>query len=355
MASLAILLTTHDGRFQKFRTPAEHIVLGKASGANLRVPLPWIGDRQLEIHNASDVLRIRSLSGDAVVNLLGKNVGDEWVVLSEDSEITVSRDGHCLKIEMRVRHSKGFTVLKGVSPSPERTTPLYTGAIIATHDGQQLQEEPLELPPPLELVPPPRKTHRPLRIAITVTATVVFLVVVSVLVYVIYSDNKQYNRRVTAQKQFYSLIEKAGQQTSDGHYVEAKRDLLEAERIARSFSWEDELAQVQEMCGKPEIQFGANGFQCVHEKWVEPAVAIAWKDAEQQYEPKIAQLVADAKLQIANLQYAGARVSCAEAIAMMDHYPVPAKPHPRLTEITRLDKEAEAKLVATQTTTGVRQ
>jgi hypothetical protein len=126
--------------------------------------------------------------------------------------------------------------------------------------------------------------------------------------------------------------------------------LLEAERVARAAGWENKIELVQEMARRPEIQFGANGYQCIHGKWVDAAAALAWKDAEQQYESKIDQLLVAAGAQMAKSQYAEARVTCAEAVALMDRYPAAGKPHWRLSEATQLDKDAQHQVVSAEMT-----
>jgi hypothetical protein len=131
-----------------------------------------------------------------------------------------------------------------------------------------------------------------------------------------------------------------------GKYVEAKASLDTAQDIARRYGWNEQLEETRLLYNRPEIQYGANGYEQVGGKWVEPAVAAAWRDAKSKLNPRIDELLQTAQTQFRNKQYTDAEASTAQALALMEQFPKEAQPHPLKESAQTLGQQAKNEAIA---------
>ncbi len=351
MASLEITLLA-EGKKQTIHTRARHVVLGRGSGSNLRVPLPWLAERQLELRHEAGILRTRLLDADGVALLTaGERVGQEWTVLPHQCRLDlISRAGQLL-IDLDARDSAAMAVVHD-NPDDDDLPAAYTGAVIVGPDGHSIEEELPELPPAVELKPagPEPVAAKKLRHAIMLASVLVVLIPLLLLGYSSYRSYRVEQQQFQAHGEFRSLIARSLKEMNAGEYRAAKATLGEAEDLARRMNWPEEIEEVKVLMRRPEIQYGANGFVLMHAKWVEPSVAAAWHDAEQQLDPQITRLLDEARQAVRESNFSDARASCAQAMALMDRFPEVARPHPRLQEAREIDKQAKSELLVAEMT-----
>ena len=347
MPSLDLTLTS-EGRTQELSTRSKRLIVGNGAGSNLRLPLPWIAGQQLEFRNESGFLRVRSLAKGVRAFAGRQELDGEWVVLPPVAEVSlVGPSGQKLQIELIVGETSGGAILEHNEGDTDSFSPVYAGAVVLGPDGQVMQEEEPQLPPELQVVEPrPAGDPRKLRYAIIATALVMAIIPFGLLGYNAFAKSREQGRVIGQLKSYQGLVDTVRQQIRDGKYVDAKASLDDAQAIAKAEKWGDEQAEVRNLYTKPEIQYGANGYERLAGKWVESAVAAAWREAQRQYDPRISTSLKDAESQLKATQYTDARTSCAEAMALMDKFPVPAKPHPLLDQAKNMDKDAANAMVA---------
>ncbi len=347
MSSLIIHIQDHNGHKAARKFNEQKILIGSGAECNLRVPFSWFGPKPIEIQNQAGILRIRSLSDTLTVEARGQSITGEWTLLAEKSDILIKSGQNKVTISLHSIQSSGAVVLSENRASPNPDAVLYSGATVFDVSGNKVEEKPLSIPAPTEIkAHPAPKSHAAWYTAIAVVLVVVTLISFFLLGADVFKRDRQRDQKMAEYKQFRELITTTERLSNEGKYKEAKLTLLDAEKMAQSHAWQDEINEVRTLMASPEIQFGGNGYEVVHGKWVEPAVAAAWREAESQYDPKIDQLLIKAKSTFEASDYAGARVSCAEAMECMAKFPDAAKPHRRMSEIQQIDKVAENQIVA---------
>jgi len=278
-------------------------------------------------------------------------LGANWVVLPPECELQILHGTDRLTVRVQANSSSGMSMLDDHDARIAPPENLYAGAIIAGPDGQVVEEPVAQAQAPMTERPsrPPRDYHK-LYVALAVLAIAVPMFMLTAMIYNGWQQGRQSKRLRDAQEQFQMLLERGRGEIRSGSYAAAKASLTEAEIMARSGQWENELAEVRVLLAKPEIQFGANGYVQVHGKWVDAGTASAWHEAEEQYDGRIATMTETARTQLRASQFADARTSCAEAMLLMDKFPDIAKPHPALDAVKQLDKKAENLAVAKEMT-----
>ena len=333
-------------RTQNFKTAARQVVLGKGAGAQLRVPLAWLEDAHLEIRHESGLLRVRTLS--PVVRVLSgeEMIDGEWRVLPASCELRVlGSNGQVLELFLAAMSRSGMTVL---AETPEvALLPMSSGAILVGVDGE-VAAEPETLT--VQALPPPRQMlaveyFSSKRLIKWVVGGVVLLVVAALA----FSEWRRSNIRDAVRRdgaQYQQLVDQCREQMLAAKYVEAKTSLDAAQGIARQRGWNDELEETRLLYNRPEIQYGANGYVLVGRKWVEQAVADAWRDARLKLDPRIDELIKTAQTQLKTNQYIDAQANCAQVLALIEQFPKVARPHPQEATAQMLGRQAKNEAIA---------
>lgn len=148
MAWMRIDLTL--GRYhQQFVTQTQHIVMGRGTPSNLRVPLAFLLERHLEIDRQGGITRARVIAPDAQAAVGDQPLTTRWRLLGDSAVIQLNGpDQQCLSLSVLVDEEDAAPQLAKLG-----TDTSTSGGLGAEFIEPQRDSEPRR-PPPAGSVPP---------------------------------------------------------------------------------------------------------------------------------------------------------------------------------------------------------
>lgn len=334
------------GTSKVFKGSQRRIEIGKAPGCDLLLPFKSLRDHHLTLENRQEGMRVKAALEESSVTLSGVTVGTGWIALPNQANLDVAISG-------------GRTIVLEITSTPGpksddlgafilRDAPVG-GQAAAREDDLDVQfasggvgiqgagtfNDIAELSSGAPVVP----AAEPVRIgqfsstaAIWMTAGLYVVLIVCALGFNRY---RQANARriVEADTSLVNdQLAKANDLIRSRDYVGAKAAIDVAEPAAqRQPTLAPALAEIERLRGKPEIRYGAEGYEQVDDQWLPANIAHAYRTARERDDPRIAQLERMAAEAQASKRYEQGRLACDQAIALMEAMPV--KPHPRYSAI----------------------